>query len=104
MRLGDLAQAVAAAAIPHDRRAVEFECWAADVTPFELGAPHAGADALDDQVAFELRDGADDDDDGSAQRAARIDLFAEAYELDSQMVEFIQNLQEVDYRPGDAVD
>ena len=36
--------------------------FAADRPSFELRAPHPGADTLDDQVAFEFCDGADDDD------------------------------------------
>ena len=76
--LGDLAQAVAVLAIAKDGLAIEIERPAADVTAFEAGAPHAGAHPLDDQVAFEFGDGADDDHDGAAQRAAGVDLLAEA--------------------------
>ena len=80
---GDLAQALSALAIAKDGFTIEIERPAADVTSFEPGAPHAGAHPLDDQVAFEFGDGADDDDDGPAQRAAGVDLLAEADELDA---------------------
>lgn len=54
----------------------------ADVPAFKTSAPHAGPDTLDDQVAFEFGDGADDHNDGAAQGTARVDLLAEADELD----------------------
>jgi hypothetical protein len=53
---------------------------AADVLAFETGAPHAGAHPFDDEVALQLSDGADDNHDGPAQRAAGVDLFAETDE------------------------
>ena len=70
---------------------------------FEPGAPHAGADPLDDQVAFEFGDGADDDHDGAAQRAAGVDLLAEADELDVEPVQLVEHFEEVPDRPGDPV-
>ena len=64
--LGDLAQAVAALAVTEDGRPIEIQRPAADVASFEAGAPHAGADPLNNKVAFELRDGPDDHHDGPA--------------------------------------
>ena len=55
------------------------------------------------RIAFEFGDRADDDDDGPAQRAAGVDLFPEADELDSDPVEFVEYIQEVLHRPGDSV-
>ena len=66
------------AAVALDGGIVQHERAAADVLAFEAGAPHAGADPLDYQVAFEFGDGADDDDDGATQRAAGVDIFPEA--------------------------
>lgn len=63
---GQLAEAVAAAAIPKDGGVIELERAASDGTSFETGAPHAGAHPLDDQVAFQLGDGSDDDHHGAA--------------------------------------
>ena len=74
-----------------------------DVPAFEPGAPHAGADPLDDQVAFKLGDGADDDDDGAAQRAARVDLLTEADELDVEPVQLVQHIEEVLHRSCDSI-
>ena len=49
---------------------MQHEGIAADMRSFETGAPHVGAHSLDDEAPFQLSDGADDDDDGAAQRAA----------------------------------
>ena len=45
------------------------------------------------RLAFELGDGADDDDDGPAQRAAGVDIFPEADELDSDPVQLVEHIQ-----------
>ena len=82
---------------------VKLKRFSPDVTAFEPGPPHAGADPLDNQVALELGDGSDDDHHGSAQRPARVDLFAEADELDVQPVQFIEHFEEVLYRASDAI-
>lgn len=61
-----LAQTLAGLAIPQDGISIESERLSADVPAFELCPAHAGAHPLDDEAALELRDGADDDDDGAA--------------------------------------
>ena len=103
MEFGEFAQAESAVTIPKNRLAIDLERLAADVPAFELGAPHAGADTFDDQVAFEFGDRADDHDDGSAQRSAGVDIFAEADELDAEMTQFIEHFQIVLNRAGDAI-
>ena len=94
MAAGDLAQTLALAAFAVDCPTVDREGLPTDVTAFELGSPHAGSHALDDQVAFEFGDRTDDHDDGPAQRAGRVDAFAEADELDVEPVELVQDLEE----------
>ena len=91
----DLAQALTEPAVAKDGLPVEFKWFAPDLPAFEPGPAHAGPDPFDDQVAFEFRDGPDDDHDGAAQRAAGVDLFAETDELDVQAVERVQDLEEV---------
>ena len=91
--LGDLSETLALAAVTLDGGIVKYERLPADVAALELGAPHAGAHSLDDQVAFEFGDGADDDDDGAAKRATGVDLFAKADELDLQPVELVEHLK-----------
>jgi len=86
---GDLSKALSTPAISEDGFMVENERRSADGSAFQAGPTHAGPDPFDDQVAFEFRDRADDDHDGAAQRAARVDLFAEADELRAEMAEFI---------------
>ena len=82
---------------------VQFQRFASDVLPLQPGAPRAGAHSLDNQVAFEFGNSADDDDDGSAQRSASIDIFPEADVLDVEPVQLVQNIEEVLHRPGDPI-
>ncbi len=79
---GDLAQAASSLAVADDSAAIDVQWPAPDMLALELGAPHAGAHPLDDQVAFQFGDGADDDHHRPAQRSARVDIFPEADELD----------------------
>ena len=83
MAFGDLPDALATLTVLLDGGVVQYQRSSADVLAFEPGAPHAGAHPFDDQVAFQFGDGADDDHDGPAQRAAGIDIFPEADVLDS---------------------
>ena len=69
-------------AIPHQGIAINVEWRPADMPALELGAAHAGAHTLNNQVAFQFGDGADDDDHGAAERPAGVDVLAEADELD----------------------
>jgi hypothetical protein len=56
------------------RGAVDVQRPTPDVAALQLCAAHASTYPLDDQVPLQLGDGADDDDNGAAQRAARIDV------------------------------
>ena len=89
---GYLTETLPEMAITQDGLSIQNECGATDGSAFQFGAPHAGADSLDDQVAFQFSDGADDDDDGPAQRTAGIDLLAKADELDVEPAQFIEHL------------
>ena len=100
---GDLPYALPLAAFAVDGIAIDDQRSAADVPALEACTPHAGADPLDNKVAFEFGDGADDDDDGAAQRAARVDLLAEADELDIEAVQLVEHVEEVLHRAGDPV-
>ena|ERR1035441_5025726 len=64
--LRQLAQGVALLAVSKDGDSIEYQGFPANVPTFELGPPHAGAHPLDDETAFELCDGADDDHDRPA--------------------------------------
>ncbi len=98
-----LAKAHSTLPVTTDGSAVEIKGRPTDVPAFKASAPHAGAHSLDDQVAFEFSDRSDDHDDGAAQRAARVDLFAEADELDVEPVELVQHLEEMPGGAGDAI-
>lgn len=67
------------------------------MTTFELGPAHAGAHPLDNQVAFQFSNGADNRYDRPTQRAAGIDLFSETDKLDLEMIEFVQHLKLIFY-------
>ena len=103
MAHGQLPEALTILAVPNDGFAIKFERPASDVTAFETSTPHAGADLLDDQGAFEFRDRTDDDHDGTPQRSAGVDALAEAYELDFQAIQLVEHFEEVPGRAGDAV-
>ena len=104
MRLGHLCQAHAAGTVTEQGRPVDFQWGAADAPAFQLGTPHAGPDPFDNKVAFQFGDGTDDDDHGAAQRAAAIDVLAEADELDVQPVELVEHVKQVTDRAGDPVE
>lgn len=73
--LGQLPQALPALEVPQDGGVIKFKRLAPDVAAFEPGAPHAGADPLDNKVALKLSDGSDDDDHGGpAARRCRVVL------------------------------
>jgi len=99
----DLAETLAATAIAADCGTIEIKRFPSDVAAFEFGSPHSGPDSLDDEVALQFSDGADDHDDGAAQRAAGVDLFPERDELNIQPVQFIEDFEEVFDRPGDSI-
>jgi hypothetical protein len=116
MRLGDLAQALAPSALPENSNPIDIEWPPADMPTFQPGAAHACPHPLDDEIPFEFCDGADDDHDGPPERAAGIEILAEADELDVEMIEFVEHLEEVarvpkqivktrpaSFRPGDPI-
>ena len=60
--------------------------------------------AVDDQVAFQLGDRTDDDDQGAAERPGGVDVLAEADELNIEPVEFVEHLEEVLDRACHAIE
>ena len=94
MSSGDLSDALAALTILVDGGAVQYQRGSTDSLTVETGAPHASSYSLDDERAFEFGDGADDDDDGTAQRAAGVDIFSERHIFDIRSAQLIQNLKE----------
>src|ERR1035441_10937391 len=103
MAFGDLPQTLAALTILLDGGAVQYQWSSADALAVEAGAPHAGADSLDDERPFQLRDGADDHDKSAAQRTARVDIFTERDVFDPDSIQLIQHIEEVFHRPGDPI-
>ena len=74
MGRGDLIQALSPVAVLEDSNPVDVERQAVDMPALQPGAAHACPHPLDDQIALELSDGPDDDDDGPPQRAAGIKI------------------------------
>lgn len=103
MCLGDLAEALTSVAILEDSNAIYVERPTANMSSFQSGATHACAHPLDDEISFQLGDGTDDDDNGSPQRAASIQVFTEADELDVEVVELVQHFEEVSDGSGDPI-
>ncbi len=68
--------------VPEQRLAIYVEPRPADVLAIEPGPPHAGPNPLHYKVTFQFGNGADDDDDGAAQWAARVKILPKADELD----------------------
>jgi hypothetical protein len=99
----DLAKALAMLAVSLDGGVVQDHGISADVLAFKASAPHAGALALEDQVTFQFGNGADDDHDGPAQRAAGIDIFPKTDVLDLEPVKLVEDIEEVFHRSGDSV-
>src|SRR5436309_15730155 len=71
---------------------VHREAWSSELLAFAPGAAEARLHALHDQAALELGDGRDDGEDRLPQRRARVDLLAEADELDAEMTKEFQRL------------
>src|ERR1035437_9024752 len=103
MAFSDLTDTLAMLTISLDGEVVQDQRISTDVLAFEPGAPHSGAHSLDDQVAFQFGDGADDDHDGPTQWAAGIDILPEADVLDLETISLVEDIEEVLHRPGDPV-
>src|SRR5258708_4461394 len=103
MALGDLSKALATLTVLLDSGAIQYQRLTTDGLTFQTSAPHAGAHPFDDQAALELSDGADDYDDGAAQRAAGIDVFSEADVLNADPLQLVEHLEEVLHRSGYSV-
>ncbi len=74
MILGDLSDAYAGTAVFHDPREVSLQRGTSDAPAFAARSSESGAHPLDDQVAFQFGDRADDDHDGFPEWAAGIKL------------------------------
>ena len=103
MIFGNYGEAVAASSILQHTLTIDLRRPATDPDAFHLCTPHAGSNALDNQAAFKLSHHGDDDDQGAAQGTARVELFTEADEFDSEVIEFVECFQEVFGGTGQAI-
>ena len=66
MRFSDLAQALASSALLEHSNPIDIKWPPADMPALQPGATHSCPHPFDDEIAFELCDGANDDHDGSS--------------------------------------
>jgi len=104
VEFGEFGQAESPGSVLQYGMAIDREGSTTDPSSFELGSPHAGTYPLNNKVALQFGDGADDDDQGAAQRAAAVDVLAEGDELDLEMIQLVEDLQEMTDRPRHAVE
>jgi hypothetical protein len=62
---------------------------------FQFRSPHAGSNSLDDKTIFELGYRADNHDYRPAEWASRVNIFAQANELDAEMSQLVEHFQEM---------
>src|ERR1019366_5369466 len=101
--LRDVGQTVAAGAVSEDSNPIDLEWTPSDMPALQPGAAHPCPHPFDDEVTLEFGDRSDDDDDGPPQRAAGVEVLAEADELYIQPVELVPHFREVPHGPGDPV-
>ena len=96
-------QAIAPGAVPEDSNPIDLDQASSDMPALQPGATHSCPYPFDDEVALQLGDRPDDDDDGPPERATAVDALPEADELDAEAVELVQHFKEVPDGPGDPV-
>src|ERR1700746_1158706 len=74
---------------------------AADIEPRPT---HARLHSLDNQAPFKFTNGSDNHDECATERAARIDVLAKGYELDVQVIKFVEHFEKVPHRPCHPVE
>ena len=103
-QLGQFGEAVSLCPVAPQGLVIDVERWASDALAFQPGTPHAGFNTLDNEVALQFGNRADDDHHGSAQRPAGVDVLPEGNKLEAEMVEFVEHFQEVADRASDAIE
>jgi len=104
MLLCHVGQAHARQAVMHNRRAVYGEWRAAYATTLQFGSTHSGLHPFNDETFFQFCDCPDNYDHRTSQWTASVDVFAQAYKLDSEVIQFVKHFQEVTNTPGNSVE
>src|SRR5947208_12504020 len=81
---------------------IDLETWATKPLALGAGATKTGTDPFHDQAALKLGDGGDDREHCLAQRRARVDLLAQADELDIKVTKEFQRLDQVPHGSSEA--
>jgi hypothetical protein len=74
------------------------------LTPFQPRPSHSCANPLDDRLPFYLCDCSDYDDHRSTKWATGVNVFPQADKLDSEVIQFVENLQEMTHIPRDPIE
>ncbi len=80
---GNLGQAQPGHSVADDFITIDIERCPADAAAFEFRTAHSGANALDNQRAFQVGDGGNDDDDSATKRPFGVDRLALGEKLDA---------------------
>ena len=90
MLLRHLRQAQTGESVPDNRRTVNVERRTPYPPSLQLRSTHSRFDPFDDEAALQLRNGSDDYDHRTTQWPSCVDVFAEADELDAEVIQFVQ--------------
>jgi hypothetical protein len=69
---------------------VDIQRRTTDLPTFQFRSAHAGSNSLDDKTFFKLGNRTDNNDYRPAQWASRVDIFAQADELDAEMSQLVE--------------
>ncbi len=72
MFLCDLSKRHSCTAVKDDLFAIYLEWRAADLPPFQSGSPHSCSNPFDDEILFQFRYRADDNDHGTPESTSRV--------------------------------
>ena len=74
---------------------VDAERRSTDSSAFQLRSAHSCSNPFDDQTFLKLRNRTHNHDYRTAQRASRVNIFAQANELDVEVAQFVEYFQEM---------
>jgi hypothetical protein len=103
MLFGNFRQTHSRAAVANNLRSIDLERRTTYSSTFQFRSSHPGFDSFDDQTLLELGNRTHNHDDRSTQWTGRVDIFADADELDLEVVQLVEHFQEMADISSDAV-
>jgi hypothetical protein len=91
-------------AVSNDFCTVNVERRTTNSSAFQFRSTHSSPDALDNERALQLGNRTDNHDYRTAQRASRVDIFAQADELDVEVAQFVEHFQEMADTPCHSIE